>query len=80
MSQLSQDELVIVFGKTTEEVIFRLQIVFQRLLAARLTLKAKKCNLFKESVLYLGHVMSSKGYTRTLKRARLLRNGLRLRQ
>lgn len=52
---------VIVFAKTIDEELTRLGMVFQRLRKAGLKLKAKKCHLFRESVLYLGHVVSREG-------------------
>ena len=52
---------VIVFAKTIDDELTRLGIVFQRLRQAGLKLKAKKCHLFRESVLYLGHVVSREG-------------------
>ena len=52
---------VIVFGGSIPEEITRLRQVFQRLREAGLKLKPKKCNLFKTSVSYLGHVVSNEG-------------------
>ncbi|XP_022110685.1 uncharacterized protein LOC110990141 [Acanthaster planci] len=52
---------VIVFAHTVEEELSRLEAVFVRLREAGLKLKPKKCELFKESVLYLGHVVSGDG-------------------
>ena len=52
---------VIVFGKTIEEELSRLKEVFRRLRQANLKLKPKKCVLFQQSVLYLGHVVSKDG-------------------
>lgn len=52
---------VIVFAKTVDEELTRLETVFQRLRDAGLKLKPRKCHLFKRSVLYLGHVVSPDG-------------------
>ena len=52
---------IIVYAKTVEEELRRLATVFQRLRESGLKLKAKKCHLFKESVLYLGHIVSAQG-------------------
>ena len=52
---------VIVFGKTIQEEISRLSVVFQRLKGAGLKLKPKKCDLFKQKVYYLGHIVSPEG-------------------
>ena len=52
---------IIVWGRTAEEAISRLETVFQRLRSAGLKLKPSKCDLFKQSVTYLGHVVSAEG-------------------
>jgi hypothetical protein len=52
---------VIVFAKTEEEMLERLDTVFGRLLAAGLKLKPRKCALFARQTEYLGHVVSEKG-------------------
>ena len=52
---------VICFGKTFEEASENLERVFSRLRAASLTLKPKKCHLFKKKVAFLGHVVSEAG-------------------
>ena len=52
---------VIVFAKTVDEELTRLETVFQRLRDAGLKLKPRKCHLFKRSVLYLGHIVSPDG-------------------
>ena len=52
---------VIVYGKTVQEEISRLQELLQRLRVANLKLKPKKCHLFRREVMYLGHVVSSNG-------------------
>ena len=52
-----QDD-IIVFGHTPEEHLYRLKAVFNKLKAAGLKLKPSKCNLFKQQINYLGHVVS----------------------
>jgi hypothetical protein len=52
---------VVVFGKSLDETMNRLKVVFQRLREAKLKLKPKKCVLFQRKVLYLGHVVTSDG-------------------
>ena len=52
---------VLVYSSTFTEHLERLESVFKRLRKHGLKLKPKKCFLFKESVKYLGHVVSSKG-------------------
>ena len=50
-----------VFSQTPEEHLHRLQAVFNKLRAARLKLKPSKCDLFKQQINYLGHVVSNEG-------------------
>lgn len=52
---------VIIFSKTIEQHITRLEKVFQRLQEYNLKLNPKKCKFFKTKVTYLGHVVSSEG-------------------
>ena len=52
---------VIVFSKTKEEHFLRLKSVFQRLEEAGLKLKGSKCDFFRTSVKYLGHIVSANG-------------------
>ena len=52
---------VIIFSSTFEEHLKRLASIFDRLRAAGLKLKAKKCHFVQEQVTYLGHIISSKG-------------------
>ena len=52
---------IIVFGRTFQETLENLRCVMDRLKAAGLKLKASKCDWFKKSVRYLGHIVSEKG-------------------
>ena len=52
---------IIVFGKTFPETLDNLRCVMQRLKAANLKLKASKCQWFRQSVKYLGHIVSKDG-------------------
>jgi len=52
---------VIVLGRSFEDMVTNLRKVYDRLLAAGLKLKAKKCHLFCKKVVYLGHVISEAG-------------------
>ena len=52
---------IIIFSATFEEHLERLQAVFERLEKHNLKLKPSKCHLFKERVVYLGHVVSEAG-------------------
>ena len=64
---------VIVFGKTIDEEMGRLQQVFQQLRQAGLKLKSKKCNLFKTSVAYPGHFVSSERVSTDKKKTKAIR-------
>ena len=52
---------VIVFSKTPEEHLERLEAVFQKLSAAGLKLKPSKCTFFQTEITYLGHLITSDG-------------------
>ncbi len=54
------DDLLI-FSRTVDEQIQRLQFVFERLRKHGLKLKPSKCHLFKRQVKFLGHVISESG-------------------
>ena len=52
---------IIIFSKTMEDLLSKVDIVFSRLKSAGLKLKPKKCNLFRKKVQYLGHVVFDQG-------------------
>ena len=52
---------ILIFSKTVEEQLERLEFVFQRLRQPGLKLKLSKCHFFKKEVRYLGHVISQDG-------------------
>ena len=52
---------IIIFSSTFEEHLERLQAVFNNPEKHNLKLKPSKCEFFKESVTYLGHVVSAAG-------------------
>ena len=52
---------VIIFGKTPEEHLDRLEQVFQRLRGANLKLKPSKCQLLRRNVCFLGHIVTPDG-------------------
>ena len=54
---------IIVLGRTFEDHLKHLSQVFQRLREAKLKLKVKKCSFCRETVQFLGHVVSSQGVT-----------------
>ena len=52
---------IIVFSRTPEEHLHRLKAVFNKLKAAGLKLKPSECDMFKQQINYLGHVVSKEG-------------------
>lgn len=52
---------ITVYSQTFDEHLKNLGLVFDRLNAANLKLKAKKCNFFRKEVTFLGHVISERG-------------------
>ena len=52
---------IIVFSQTPEEHLHRLKAIFNKLKVGGLKLKPSKCDLFKQQINYLGHVVSKKG-------------------
>ena len=52
---------IIIFSRTIDEHVERIQEVFDRLKKAGLKLKPEKCRLFRKRVRYLGHLVSSEG-------------------
>ena len=52
---------ILFFSETFEEHLERLEAVFSRLRQTGLKLKPSKCEFFKTSVKYLGHVVSQDG-------------------
>ena len=64
---------VIVFSKKRANHIADLSAVLDRIRAAGLKLKPSKCALFREQVLYLGHVISAAGVSPDPEKLRVLR-------
>ena len=52
---------ILVFRPDFETTLARLESVLDRLGAAGLKLKAKKCQLFQEEIPFLGHIVSAAG-------------------
>lgn len=52
---------LLVFGKTDEESLQRLEMVFQRLKDHNLKLSPSKCKFLRRSVKFLGHIVSQEG-------------------
>lgn len=49
---------IIIFGKSWEQHLERLELVFQRLRAVNLKLKPSKCHLLRSTVGILGHIVA----------------------
>ena len=52
---------ILVFGRTFEETLSRLETVLFRLSTLNLKVKPEKCQLFRKKVRYLGHVVTREG-------------------
>jgi transposase InsO family protein/predicted aspartyl protease len=52
---------IVIFSRTLDEHLQRLETILQRLVAAGLKLKPSKCRLLQKKVVFLGHVISSEG-------------------
>jgi transposase InsO family protein len=52
---------ILIFGSTFEETVGRLDMVLTRLRIYNLKVKPAKCQLFKEKLRYLGHIVSEGG-------------------
>jgi hypothetical protein len=48
---------IIIFSLDMEEHLLRLEEVFQRIIKAGLNLKHSKCDLLRDEIIYLGHVV-----------------------
>ena len=63
---------IVAFGPDFETCLSNLRAVFVRLRASNLKLKAKKCELFRQSVDYLGHEVSAEGIRPSKKKVETL--------
>ena len=52
---------IVIFSRTYEEHLERLESVFQKLKEAGLKVSPKKCQLFQQKIKYLGHIVSEEG-------------------
>ena len=53
----------IIFNKTPEEHLTYIRQVFEKLCSAKLSMKLSKCHFFSKEIQYLGHILSTKGFT-----------------
>ena len=52
---------IVIFGRTSQELLKRMDDVFGRLFQAGLKIKPKKCRLFRRETEFLGHIISGEG-------------------
>ena len=67
---------IIMFSKNPDEHITRLEGVFEKLAKAGLKLKPSKCEFFRSSLKYLGHIVSIDGIATDPKKIKAIRNWL----
>ena len=52
---------IIIFSKTPQEHLSHIQMVFEKLKSANLSMKKSKCRFFTKEIQYLGHILSATG-------------------
>ena len=52
---------VVIFADSIDQLIDRIQLVFQRIKLANIKLNPKKCELLQQSINFLGHIISPEG-------------------
>ena len=52
---------IIIFSRIAEEHLSHIRQVFEKLRAAKLSMKLSKCHFFSKEIQYLGHILSTKG-------------------
>ena len=65
---------IIVYGRTHQEHLVRLEEVLHRLQEAGLKLKPSKCHFFQEKLIFLGHQISAQGMTTDPSKTEAVRN------
>ena len=65
---------IVVFSDTEEEHLIRLRKVFEKIREQQLKLKPSKCNLFRRSTVYLGHLVSGAGIQPDPKNVEVIKN------
>ena len=65
---------ILLFSKTIDQMIDRLDMVFTKLGNAGLKVKPQKCFLFMKEVNYLGHVISERGVETDTKKIEVMRD------
>lgn len=64
---------IVLFSRTPEEHLQRLECLLERLKEANLKLKPPKCKLFQRQVSFLGHIVSSEGISTDPEKIRLIK-------
>ena len=67
---------ICVFAENADDMLDRVELVFQRLKSFNLKVKPKKSFYFQDEVNFLGHILSAKGVSPTRKRWRRSKIGL----
>ena len=52
---------IIIFSKTPQEHLSNIQMVFEKLKSANLSMKKSKCSFFSKEIQYLRHILSATG-------------------
>ena len=65
---------IIIFSKSVDEHLTHLEEVFRRLREANVKLNPRKCNLVKQRIEYLGHVVTPGGIFPDLSKEELIEN------
>ena len=60
MALINLDDIII-FGRSLEEHLNRLDLVLGRIKDAELKIKGSKCRFFQEKIHFLGHIVSNQG-------------------
>ena len=63
---------IIIYSKTSEEHVKRLEAVFKKLSNAGLKLKPSKCEFFKSEITYLGHIVWGEGIATDPKKIKVI--------
>ena len=59
---------ICIFTPTINDMLDKIELVFNRLKEYNLKIKPKKCQIFDNSVFFLGHILSAKEFQQTPKR------------
>ena len=65
---------IIIFSKNSDDHLIQLRGVFERLAKAGLKLKPSKCEFFKSSLKYLGHIVSKDGIATDPRKIEAIKN------